>query len=286
MWTLSTLPISLLFSILVQGITAAEQKCYGLNGVELDNSYGPCNTNAKHSGCCAIHRGSGSADVCLSNGLCMATHDEYMGTIWQAGCTDATGKDTACPKMCPDARTGFDGGKKVLAWNIQMCDYGSYCCREAGDRTSCCNNSTAPKISTNSTNTLIAATVSAIPTQTSSEPTQVFGTAVSTGTPFTMGLSTAELCRDEKQKTASVVGGAVGGIMGAAIIGLLGAMFWVSKKEKRQRKLKEHYEEQFEQSWKYRPGNVMVVYEADGTVMESESEKEKVVVTHEYEGRD
>jgi hypothetical protein len=78
------------------------QKCYGLDGTALDDSYAPCNTNAKHSGCCATKRTTGSPDICLDNGLCLATNNELMGTIWQSGCTDATGRDTACPRMCPD----------------------------------------------------------------------------------------------------------------------------------------------------------------------------------------
>jgi hypothetical protein len=45
------------------------------------------------------------------------------------------------------------------------------------------------------------------------------------------------------------VGGAVGGTLGATILGLLAVLVWLYKKEKRQRKLKEHYEEQFEQSY-------------------------------------
>jgi len=83
-------------------VDAAEQQCYALNGTELDSTYGPCNPDAKHSGCCAINRSAGSADICLDNGLCMATSGQFMGSIWQDGCTDSTGQDKGCPKMCPD----------------------------------------------------------------------------------------------------------------------------------------------------------------------------------------
>lgn len=96
MLRLSFLP---LFVTLIS--VTVSQKCYGLDGKALDNTFAPCNPNAKHSGCCATKRTTGS-DICLDNGLCMATTNELMGTIWQNGCTDATGKSEACPRMCPD----------------------------------------------------------------------------------------------------------------------------------------------------------------------------------------
>ena len=79
---------------------AAAQTCYGLTGAVLDKSFAPCNPDAKHSGCCATNRTTG-ADVCLDSGLCMSTTSDYMGTIWQPGCTDSTGKATECPQVCP-----------------------------------------------------------------------------------------------------------------------------------------------------------------------------------------
>jgi hypothetical protein len=79
---------------------AAAQTCYGLTGAILDHSFAPCNPDAKHSGCCATNRTTG-ADVCLDSGLCMSTTSDYMGTIWQPGCTDSTGKATECPQVCP-----------------------------------------------------------------------------------------------------------------------------------------------------------------------------------------
>lgn len=64
-------------------------------------------------------------------------------------------------------------------------------------------------------------------------------------------MSNENVCKNEKHKTA-VVGGAIGGILGTAVIGLMGLVYWMSKREQRQRKLKEHYEEQFAQTWAYR----------------------------------
>lgn len=94
----------LAFSVYISN-AIAERQCYALNGTQLGDEYGACNPDATHSGCCAINRTAGSADLCLSNGLCMATNNKYMGTIWQSGCTDPTGKDPSCPKVCPDGNT-------------------------------------------------------------------------------------------------------------------------------------------------------------------------------------
>ena len=135
----------------------------------------------------------------------------------------------------------------VKAWNVQQCDYGVYCCRVAGDRQSCCDDVAAPKVILSSIGALQLPTPTTNPTQ-----NQVFATAVSTGTPFDATASAiVNDCSKEKHQTA-VVGGTIGGLFGAIIVGLLGAMWWMYKREKRQRKLKEHYEEQFSQTAAYR----------------------------------
>jgi hypothetical protein len=191
----------------------------------------------------------------------------------------------------PVARDDFGGLKEVLAWNVQMCDYGSYCCREVDDRNNCCNNATAPKIRTNNlgafqfetstagtSTTATAAAVSTLSPSSTTAPTQVVGTAVTTGVLFTAAptVSSEETCASEKRKTAAV-GGAVGGVLGAALVGALIAMFWLYKKEKHQRKLKEHYESQFEVSSAYWPRPQTVVVEAHsempGTPVEKEADE-------------
>lgn len=160
-------------------VAAASQKCHDLNGSELDDTFAPCNSSAEHSGCCATNKTTG-ADICLDNGLCMATKSEYMGTIWQTGCTDSTGKATECPQLCPGgtsrslnllsrhsllttftAHNDFDGLNPVSAWNIQACDFGTYCCRAINDRKSCCNNSIAPRFTTSSIGALQLQTAAA-----------------------------------------------------------------------------------------------------------------------------
>lgn len=131
-----------------------------------------------------------------------------------------------------------------------MCDYGKFCCRAINDQRSCCNNDTAPSVTTTFIGALQAlATTSASAT---SDPTRVFGTAVSTGLPFDVTAAPdQDVCRKEKQKTA-IIGGTVGGVSAAIILGLVVAILVMHKKEKRQRRLKEHYEEQFSQTNAYR----------------------------------
>lgn len=183
-----------------------------------------------------------------------------------------------------------------------MCDYGSYCCREVDDHNNCCNNATAPKISTNflgafkfETSTFgVSTTVSAAAATATSEPTKVFGTAItspvvgSVSTPTNTAsptASTKDVCKDEKRRTA-VVGGTISGLFSAAILGLLGVLLYMHKKEKRQRKLKEHYESQFETSWAYRNGNRprTVLVEADAGSVRTMVEKEGEIVVWKGKG--
>ncbi|UPX18853.1 uncharacterized protein EKO05_0009138 [Ascochyta rabiei] len=232
-------------------VAAASQKCYSLTGSELDDSFAPCNSTAKHSGCCATNRPAGSADICLDSGLCMATKNEYVGTIWQPGCTDSTGKATECPQLCPGANDQFDGLNTVSAWNIQTCDFGTYCCRAINDRRNCCSNSTAPRITTGAIGALQLQTAT-----TASSSTSIVASSTATATSSPSDLretlkSNEDICKTEKHKTV-VVSSALGGILGAAIAVLIGVVFWMSKREQRQRRLKEHYEEQFSQTWAYR----------------------------------
>lgn len=145
----------------------------------------------------------------------------------------------------------FDGLNPVSAWNIQTCDFGTYCCRAINDRRNCCSNSTAPRVTTTSIGAFQLQTATA-----ASSSTSATSSAVATATGSSSDLeatltSNADVCKSEKHKTA-VVGGALGGILGTAVAALMGLVYWMSKREQRQRKLKEHYEEQFAQTWAYR----------------------------------
>jgi hypothetical protein len=166
----------------------------------------------------------------------------------------------------------FSGLSATAAWNVQQCDFGVYCCRGANDRKSCCNNANAPKITTTSIAAFIQPS-STSATSTSSAPTQVAATAVSTGSPFEVTSEpTSTDCKKEKHQTA-VVGSTIGGLFGAIIVGLIGVVSWMHKRERRQRKLKEHYQEQISQTAAYRKAIASTV-----SLMPSEQLEE--VVTH------
>ncbi|KAF1927903.1 uncharacterized protein M421DRAFT_5576 [Didymella exigua CBS 183.55] len=231
-------------------VAAASQKCYSLTGTLLNDSFAPCNPTARHSGCCATNKTSG-ADICLDSGLCTATQNEFMGTIWQNGCTDSTGNATECPQLCPGMNKDFDGLTPVSAWNIQTCDFGTYCCRGIDDRHNCCNNSTAPRITTTSIGAFQLQTSTAVSSSTSSTSSAAAtATSLSYDREATL-TSNADVCKSEKHKT-TIIGSVIGGVLGTAMVCLLGVVYWMAKREQRQRKLKEHYEKQFAQTWAYR----------------------------------
>jgi hypothetical protein len=145
-------------------------------------------------------------------------------------------------------KNDFAGLEPTSAWNVQTCDFGTYCCRAINDQRNCCNNGTAPRFTTNSIGALQLQTSSTV-----SSPGSTLSSA--TGSPSDLKEATltsnADVCRSEKHKTV-VVGGVLGGILGSTVVGLLGLTYWMWKREQRQRKLKEHYEEQFAQTWAYR----------------------------------
>ncbi|RMZ72709.1 N-acetyltransferase eso1 [Pyrenophora seminiperda CCB06] len=231
----SLLPVFVAFIAVATG-----QQCYGVDGFALDSTFMPCNPSAKHSGCCA------STDLCLSNGLCMATTDVYIGMIFSRGCTDSTGQDVACPQLCPGQPTKFNGTMPVSEWQLQTCNVGQYCCRAANDQRSCCNNSTAPKVTATLDVTLQLPNSSA-----ASKSEDVEAPAITSVLSQATSTPPADTCNTTKHHLAIAI--TIGGVLlGTIIAGLAAAMFWIYKEEKRQRKLKEHYESQFSQTNAYR----------------------------------
>jgi len=262
-WQLSLQSVFALLAVFIAVTTA--QQCYGFDGIALDNTYTPCNPGAKHSGCCATKRTNESPDICLDNGLCMSTKSEELGMIWQTGCTDKTGRDTACSKVCSNDSThtallilrfGINNSTaldkineltSVTAWQIQTCNYGTYCCRAAGDRRSCCDDANVRKISTNSIGALLLWANNTTATA-SSTTKSAQATASSKGTP--LADTAAPLLNSCEKKIHKLV--VVGGILGATVLALVGAVYWMYTRERKQRKLKHHYEKQFSQTNAYR----------------------------------
>jgi hypothetical protein len=101
------LVLNLITGALVFSVLGAAQTCYHLDGSTMDSSQNsPCLTNAtgkagSHSTCCNYK----NADACLASGLCLNTLAvQPSHLLWSSGCTDPTGKDASCPKLCTGGR--------------------------------------------------------------------------------------------------------------------------------------------------------------------------------------
>ncbi|EUC29128.1 hypothetical protein COCCADRAFT_107344 [Bipolaris zeicola 26-R-13] len=230
---------SILTVLVTLAAVVKSQQCYGVDGSLLDKSYTPCNPSAKVSGCCA------SGDICLSNGLCMGTQGASIGVIFSRGCTDSTGKDVACPQQCSGGSSNSNSASTVTAWQLQTCDSGEYCCRAANSTKSCCNNPTAPQVTSPLSATLqMPAAPASTPATNSPDQEPASSTPMPT-------LPTISNCQHEKTHTA-IVGAILGGLLGGIILGLVIAVRWMYKRERRQRRLKEHYETQMSKTNAYR----------------------------------
>ncbi|ORY09636.1 hypothetical protein BCR34DRAFT_602641 [Clohesyomyces aquaticus] len=251
--TIRSLPLPLI-SILLLSALAAAQQCYSPSGQTLDSTYTTCKpkSGVQHSGCCA------STDICLDSGLCMATNGVYMGTLFQRGCTDPTGQGAGCAKLCPSTPS-------VASWNIQTCDYGSYCCRASSDHQNCCTDSLAPRFQTTDLGSLQLPTSSspsskeptaptpatAITTKPNQHPLKRQQTTNTTTTITINSSPSANLCPSSPSQI-KLISSIIGGSLGAVILALLATILWLAKREKRQRKLKQHYESQVQKSWAIR----------------------------------
>lgn len=88
---------------LLLAAVSAQKTCYRLDGSEASSEFAPCNPNAKISACC--HLNKDVPDICLSSGLCLSQQPRYEGLMYSNGCTDKTGKDSACPQPCANSMT-------------------------------------------------------------------------------------------------------------------------------------------------------------------------------------
>lgn len=176
----------------------------------------------------------------------MATEGKFVGRIWQNGCTKPTGKDEASSRLCPTLGDNLEGHDGVPRWNIQTCDYESYCCGLATDKGSCCSKLAARKFTATPPGAFQFPTPTSIVsmTATASSAPNTFPTAATvTAETRSPAMSTLEpICAKDK---SLLVGVAVGGTLGLALVGLLAVLLWMYKRERRQRRLKEHYEAQF-----------------------------------------
>ncbi|RDA88941.1 hypothetical protein CP532_0662, partial [Ophiocordyceps camponoti-leonardi (nom. inval.)] len=211
----------LLLTLLALASAANEKKkkkrqCYGIDGTPSGESSQPCNADAVFSPCCDTNKAK--PDICLSSGLCYAQDSGFEGFIYSNGCTDPTGMADACPHVCPDRTNNWKGGPVVGSYNVLQCSSGNhFCCRKAFDSENCCGN-TAAAVSVN-VGQLVLPTPTPSPSPTTSAVCHP-DRAVS-----------AEQC--PKDSSVAVVAGAVGGVLGAALLASLGALAVVCLRRKR-----------------------------------------------------
>lgn len=133
--------------------------------------------------------------------------------------------------------------KTISAWQLQTCDSGEYCCRAANSTKSCCNDPTASRVTTPLSATL--QTSSLVPAATNSQDQQ-------SSSHSSAPTALANPACDQQNNQTAIVGGTLGGILGGIIIGLALTVRWMYQRERRQRRLKKHYEAQMSKTNAYR----------------------------------
>ncbi|KAF5845014.1 hypothetical protein GGP41_001105 [Bipolaris sorokiniana] len=108
----------------------------------------------------------------------------------------------------------------------------------------CCNNPTAPRVKSPLSATL------QIPAPASTPATNSPDQEPASSSPISIPPATSN-CHKEKTHTA-IVGAILGGLLGGIILGLVITVRWMYKRERRQRRLKEHYETQMSKTNAYR----------------------------------
>ncbi|KAL4792271.1 hypothetical protein BDV19DRAFT_256273 [Aspergillus venezuelensis] len=109
------------------------RKCYFPNGVEAPTNV-PCSDD-EHTSCCDYR------DVCLSNGLCVATKNQPY-TISRGSCTNQNW-DPGCPEYCREANPS--GGSSIVNYTYRN-RVSTYCCGTVvnGDNTTACYDGESP----------------------------------------------------------------------------------------------------------------------------------------------
>jgi hypothetical protein len=142
--------IRLLLYTLVH-LSSCANTCYYPNGSPSADK--PCDPNALFTQCC------GSASNCLSNGLCLAevnnfVGNETVGTQYARGtCTDKTWVSSLCPQQCllnqdtARDRSAYNfraGGVQVWQCTGQgFAAEAKYCCESQREQQGCCQTQSA-----------------------------------------------------------------------------------------------------------------------------------------------
>ncbi|KAK2054209.1 hypothetical protein LY76DRAFT_649272 [Colletotrichum caudatum] len=247
------------------GARAAANLCFFPGGVQARDV--PCDPTAEVSMCC------GSADACLSNGLCkLDGTTNATGIAYARGtCSDPTWQSPVCPQNCvsnPDARTNrtaydfrFNG---VQVWQCDGKGYGvpgRFCCESAAERTRCCSTPAAvfgPLVAATPGNAAAVQTYdpSAAATRRAASTTQKTTTTTATQTPRVTMPPTA-VADASSSPTGSnggndgggggrgeghggignvaIVGMGVGASVGGGLLVAVGVMLWLRRERKKQR---------------------------------------------------
>ncbi|KAL3478273.1 hypothetical protein BJX99DRAFT_107366 [Aspergillus californicus] len=224
-------------------VAAQDQDCFLMDGQLASDSHKPCNTSTTgHSACCAT-----ATDICLESGLCLSS----SGLIFESACTDRTWESDACPSLCPDQSTNWEGkgsgnwtaGDERDYWQVMVCASGSVCCRASSGDPSCCDedlvlefNVGKPDLTTSVSTRTVTTTVTEGATGTSVDD--------ATGTPS--GNESVPTCQSDANsasasntsgsncaKRETTVGAAVGASLGAALIATLGAIWFLLQRQKK-----------------------------------------------------
>merc|ERR1712000_573226 len=187
--------------------------CYLIDGSPAPEDNGPCDPNAETSACCSLKKDD--PDICLSSGLCYAQYGVFKGYIYSNGCTDRTGRSEKCPHFCPDPTNDWEGGDEIGVYNVLQCDRTTFCCRAASNTTNCCSDDSA--------------------TGTFDIGTLMLPTATMTRTSIDEKECPKETeCPKEKEcpkDNTSIVGGAVGGVLGIALLVALVTTVFIWKRK-------------------------------------------------------
>ncbi|KAI9036814.1 uncharacterized protein KD926_001270 [Aspergillus affinis] len=256
--------LSLCLSTLLT-LTSASQKCYLMDGTSAptlspceppssstSTSSSPSSTSTtesttKHSACCPLRpTNASSTAICLSkSGLCLSSN----GLIYESGCTDPTWQDSACPFVCPDARSNWKGkalenrdwkqGQVVDHWQVMTCAPKKVCCRRFSGGEGCCGNRSLwitefevgmPRFRVWEGEGVDESLDGSLGGDGDGNATVTGGRGGATATGScdseSAGAEGKEVCRE------ATVGAAVGAPLGAAFVATLAALAWAIRKQK------------------------------------------------------
>lgn len=126
---------------------------------------------------------------------------------------------------------------------------GEYCCRAAGSTKSCCNNAVAPRIQGPLHATLQSPLVPISKDNVVSAPQ----TPLATPSPATsMNQAAAASTCAEDQARWTIIAATLGALLAGITVSFIITTVWLHKRERRQRRLKEHYETQMSKTNVYR----------------------------------